>query len=64
VVKIPEIILALKTTKIILVFCIAIVWHTSHANSNVIKNSAQSSENFADRVPVSSMLLEVGEGSI
>jgi hypothetical protein len=31
-VKITEIILALKTTKIILVFCIAIVWHTSHAN--------------------------------
>jgi hypothetical protein len=31
-VKTTEIILALKTTKIILVFCIAIVWHTSHAN--------------------------------
>jgi hypothetical protein len=32
-VKITEIIFALKTTKIILVFCIAIVWHTSHANT-------------------------------
>jgi hypothetical protein len=35
-VKITKIILALKTTKIILVFCIAIVWHTSHANKDYI----------------------------
>jgi hypothetical protein len=33
-------------------------------SSNVIKISAQSSENFADRVLFRIMLVEVGEGSI
>jgi hypothetical protein len=43
VVKITEIILALKTTKNILVFCIAIVWHTSHANMYLMHPLALSS---------------------